>query len=111
MKEKVWKESCLKSTLHLFPELLLRSVSVTQSCPAVCDPMDCSLPGSSVHGILQARTLQWIAISSSRGSSWPRDWTQVSCSAGRFFTVEENVALFSGSSKPLGWFTLLYHEG
>ena len=45
----------------------------------LCDSMDNSPPGSSVHGILQARILQWVPISSSRGSSWPRDWTQVSC--------------------------------
>ena len=44
-----------------------------QSCPILCDHMDCSLPSSSVHGILQARTLEWVAMSSSRGSSWPRD--------------------------------------
>ena len=48
-------------------------VLVTQSCPTLCDPMDCSLPGFSVHGILQARILEWIAIPSSRGSSQPRD--------------------------------------
>ena len=42
---------------------------VTQSCPTLCDPMDCSLPGSSLHGILQARVLEWVAISFSRGSS------------------------------------------
>ena len=48
-------------------------------------PVDCSPPGSSVHGIHQARTLEWVAISSSRGSSWPRDWTQVSCITGGFF--------------------------
>ena len=53
--------------------------SVAQSCPTLCDPMDHSLPGSSVHGIPQARILEWVAISSSRGSSWPRDRTQVSC--------------------------------
>ena len=53
---------------------------------ALCNPMDCSPPGSSVHGILQARILEWVAISSSRGSSQPRDRTQVSCIAGRFFT-------------------------
>ena len=52
-----------------------------------CHPMDCSPPGSSVHGILQARILEWAAISFSRGSSWPRDQTRVSCIAGRFFTV------------------------
>ena len=50
----------------------------TQSCLTLCDPVDCSPPGSSVHGILQARILEWVAISSSRGSSWPRDWTLVS---------------------------------
>ena len=49
--------------------------------------MDRSLPGSSVHGIFQARILEWIAISFSRGSSWPRDWTQVSRTVGRCFTV------------------------
>ena len=51
-----------------------------------CDHMDCSLPGSSVVEVLQARILEWVAISFSRGSSWPRDQTQVSCAAGRFFT-------------------------
>ena len=51
---------------------------VTQLCSALCDPMDCSSPGSSVRGILQARILEWVAISSSRESSRPRDWTWVS---------------------------------
>ena len=50
-----------------------------QSCPTLWDPMDCSLPSSSVHGILQARTLEWGASSFSRGSSWPRNWTCISC--------------------------------
>ena len=49
--------------------------------------MDCSLPGSSVHGVLQARVLEWFAISFSRGSSHPRDGTQVSCTVGRCFTI------------------------
>ena len=53
----------------------------------VCDPMDCSLPGSSLHGILQAIILEWVAISFSRGSSWPRDWTRVSCIPGRRFNL------------------------
>ena len=60
---------------------------VAQSCQTLCDPVDCSPPGSSVHGILQARILEWIAISFSRGSSRPRDWTQVSCIAGRRFNL------------------------
>ena len=46
---------------------------IVQSCPTLCEPMDCSLPGSSLHGILQARILVWVAISFSRGSSLPRD--------------------------------------
>ena len=48
-------------------------------CLTLCDPMYCSSPGSSVHGILQARIVEWLAIPSSRGSSWPRDWTCVCC--------------------------------
>ena len=52
-----------------------------------CDPKDCSLPDSSVHGIFQARILEWVAIPLSRGSSQPRDWTRVSCTAGGFFTI------------------------
>ena len=63
---------------------------VTQLCPTLWDLMDCSLPGSTVHGILQARVLEWVAISFSRRSSQPRDWTWVSCIVdivGRCFTV------------------------
>ena len=58
-----------------------------QSCPTLCNPMDCSPPGSSVHGILQARVLEWVAISFSRSSSWLRDRTRVSCTVGRRFTT------------------------
>ena len=60
---------------------------VTQLCLTLCNFMDCSLPGSSVHGILQARVLEWVAMPSCRGSSQPRDQTQVSLIAGRHFTV------------------------
>ena len=56
-----------------------------------CNSMDCSLPGSSVHGIFQARILEWVAISFSRKSSQPRDRTRVSCFAGRFGTIEPPV--------------------
>ena len=62
-------------------------ILVTLSCLTLCDPMDCRLPGSSVHGILQARILEWVAISFSRESSRPRDPIQVSGIAGRFFTI------------------------
>ena len=61
------------------------NVLVAQLCPTLCNPMDGSPPGSSVHGILQARILKWIAIPFSRRSSQPRDQTRVSCIAGRFF--------------------------
>ena len=58
---------------------------VAQSCPTLCNPMDCSLPGSLIRGIFQARVLEWVAISLSRGSSQPRDRTQVSSIVGRCF--------------------------
>ena len=66
-------------------------VKSLQSCLTLCNPVDCSPPGSSVHGILQARTLEWVATPSSRGSSQPRDQTRASyssCIAGGFFTRE-----------------------
>ena len=62
-------------------------VLVVQSCMTLCNPMDCSPPGSSVHGILQARILEWAAIPFCRGLSQPRDLTQVFCIAGGFFTI------------------------
>ena len=62
-------------------------VLLAQSCPILCNPSDCSLLGSSVHGILQERILEWVAISFSRGSSQPRDRTQLSPIASRFFTI------------------------
>ena len=75
---------------------------VTQSCPTLCDPMDCSPPGSSVHGILQARILEWVAISFSRGSSQPKELTQVSCTADRFLTISatrEASSIFVAKTK------------
>ena len=69
-----------------FTILVSKSMLLPQVCPTVCDAMDCGPPGSSVHEIFQARILEWVAISFSRGSSQPRDRTWVSCTAGRFFT-------------------------
>ena len=66
-------------------KVVVVKVLIAQLCPTLCNPMDCSLPGSSVHGIFQARILEWVAIPFSRGSSGPRDWTQVSCIEGGFF--------------------------
>ena len=65
----------------------VKESEVAQSGPTLCDPTDCSLSGFSVHGIFQARVLEWIAISFSRGSSQPRNLTWVSHIAGRCFTV------------------------
>ena len=62
--------------------------SVASVMSTLCDPSGYTLPGSSVHVVLQVRILEWVAIFPSRGSSQPRDWTQISCIAGRFFTTE-----------------------
>ena len=72
------KRSCRSSYTH---------TEIVQSCPTLWDPMDYSLPGSLFHGILQAWILEWVAISSSRASSWPRDRNWVSRIVGRRFTV------------------------
>ena len=70
--------------------------------------MDCSPPGSSVHGIFQARILEWVAIAFPRGSSWPRGWTRVSCIAGRFLTVCERYQLLSSFSLRWSWFLVCW---
>ena len=66
-------------------------VLVAQSCPTLWESMDCSQPGFSVHGILQARILEWVVSSFSRGSSQPRDRTWVSCILDEYFTVWATV--------------------
>ena len=103
-----WK---LKVNINLFARL----------CPTLCDPMDCILPSSSVHGILQARILEWVAISFSKGSYWPRDQTPVSCIVGRFFTswatrevgcpfLLQGIFLTQGSNPGLLFYRqILYH--
>ena len=88
----------LPSPLHhphfLIPSFHLNRMEVlamlvhAQSCLTLCNPMDCSLPDSSVYGILQARTQEWAAISSSRASSRPRDQSNVFCIGRQFFTTE-----------------------
>ena len=96
----IWKGSGPKRTKTIMPKkerewTCGRKYSVSaaaakslQLCLTLCDPIDGSPPGSSVHGILQARILEWVAIPFSRGCSQPRGWTQVSCIAGIFFTPE-----------------------
>ena len=79
-----------------FSNFYVCECSVTQSCPTICDPIDCSLPGSSVHGISQVGILEWVAIPFSRGSSQPRDRTHVlgvSC-IGRWILYHWAISLF-----------------
>ena len=74
-KYQIFNQVCAGNCDHLQLKAQINSlvkVSVTQSCPTLWDPMACSLPGSSIHGILQARILEWVATSFFRGSSWPR---------------------------------------
>ena len=80
---------------------------VTQSCPALCDLMDCSLLGNSV----QARLLEWVAISFSRGSSKPRDRIQDSCIAGGFFTTRASLVAQLVKNMPVMWETCVQSLG
>ena len=73
----------LGSVDFLFFSYLQSNCMHAESCPTLCDPMVYSLPGSSVYGFLQAGILEWVAVSFSRGSSWPRNWTQISCTGRR----------------------------
>ena len=90
--------SVTSSPLYVFVCVNL-FVLVAQSCPALCSSMDCSPPVSSVHGILQARMLEWVAFPFSRWSSEPRDWTQVSHIAGRFFTIWTTREVYDHDAK------------
>ena len=76
---------------------------VAQSCLTLCNPMGCSIPGSTIHGIFQARVLEWVAISFSRRSSRPRDWTWISRIAGRCFTVWVTREAFSSELNIKKW--------
>ena len=109
-----WVSNTLRQTqLYLLSQCFSKvselQVLVTQLCLTVCDPMDYSPPGFSVHGILQARILEWVAIPFSRGSSLCRDQTQVSCIAGRCFTVwapgksETALLLRSENLREINW--------
>ena len=94
---------------HWATRIEVKWSEVAQLCPTIYDPMDCSPPGSLVHGIFQAWILEWVAISFSRGSSGPRDRTQVSRIVGRCFTVwATREAPGLGSNKSV-WIYLLVH--
>ena len=99
-------QGCIFSPTYLTYMQSETETEVAQSCPTLCNPMYCSLPCSSIHGIFQARILEWVAISFSRGSSQPKDWTRVSCIVGRHFTVwatREASYMQSTSCKTPGW--------
>ena len=96
----IWEAQVLYIPYHLFKKKSLKVV-VTQSCPTLCISMACSQPVSSVCGILQAGILEGVAVLFSRGFFRQRDWTCVSCNAGRFFTVwASREALHSWLSSP-----------
>ena len=85
--QKMGIEGTYLNILKAIRDKVKSESKVAQLCPTLCSPMDCSLPCSSVHGIFQARVLEWLAIYFPRGSSQPRDRTQVSCIVGRRFTI------------------------
>ena len=94
-KKCIFKKCFWNNYLCIYNKLIWISVcmhaQVLQLCPTLCNPMNCSPPGSLVHGIFQARILEWVTMPSSRGSSWPRDQTHISwisCIAGQFFAIE-----------------------
>ena len=93
-----------RAVLHGKHKCLTGVCACVLSHVRICDPMDCSPPGSSVHVILQARILEWVAIPCLRESSPPRDQTQVSCIAGRFYTVwATREDLDVGNQQPKIW--------
>ena len=91
---KIWKQAKCSSAddkENMVSRYVFVYIAVTQSCLTLYEPVDCSPPGSSVHDILQAWILEWVAISFSRGSSRSRDQTHVACIAGRFFKAEHDL--------------------
>ena len=76
--ERCWQITESQENMPLRRNPCMCMCSVAQLCPVLCDPMDCSLPGSSVHEIVQARIMEWFPISYSRGSPQPQDWTHIS---------------------------------
>ena len=77
--KRIWQFFLKNYIFKIFSQFLFLHTQSFQSCPTLCDPMDCGPLGSSVHGISQARILEWVAVPSSRESFWPRDRTCISC--------------------------------
>ena len=87
--QKKWQQKVSKKVvIKLLSSTHCCYCLVAKSCLTLCHPVECSLPGSSAHRILQARILEWVAISFFRGSSWPRNQTLITCLAGRFFSSQ-----------------------
>ena len=108
---QIWDHlTCLLRNLYADQEATIRNRYGTtgkesesaQSCPTLCDPMDCVLPGFSVHGFFQAMVLNWVAISFSKGSSRPRNRTRVSHIAGRSFTIWPTREAWNNRQVPNG---------
>ena len=98
-------------TVECFNYTYILEREVAQSCLTLCYPMDCSLPGSSDYRTFQARILEWVAISSSRESSRPRDWAQVSHTAGRCFIVWATSKAYTYILDPTLYYQYcLHHE-
>ena len=99
----LWREK-LFGLLYMYLYICYVQISVVQSCPTFCGPMDCSRPDPTVHGISQVRILEWIAISFSRGSSWSRIQAFLSLymciSAGEFLGLWRSVRLVNASEFP-----------
>ena len=101
---EVLNSACWEKQTVPWPRAMRKEVLVAQLCPTFCDPMGCSPPGSSVHGILQERIQECVAIPLSRGYSWLRDWTWISCTAGGFFTnwtTREAIGRFTHGTQTL----------
>ena len=90
-----WFKPCCQTCVH---------AQSLQSCPTFCDTMDCSPPGSSLHGISQARIVKWVAMPSCRRSTQARDQTYISCTAGIFFTTDHQGSPILDSASHIAFF-------
>ena len=93
--------------IHMYQHVCAQSLKL---CPTLCDPMDCSSPGSFVHGILQARILEWVAVLFSRGSSRPRDRIHISCITGTEY-CQSGKLIQAFSVQSFYWDSITYYPG
>ena len=105
----LWKQVLKEYLLKIQVVCICESESVSQSCLTFCDPVDCSAPDSSVHGILQARILEWVATLFSRRSPWPRDRMKFSCIAGSFTVWATREAHMNSHTHKWNKLLRIYH--